>query len=832
MATPNTKRIKLEKNRPCFEHGRPKHKASENIFSFLESSRFSPTKPTRLTPTEKIVSERKESQLKTSLQNGRFVNGPKNTDRVFPYASSDKMIPVPLILVSPHQAVQIKPEIELGLSAPQGLNVEETSRSQHPKISGSFAFDYELLPKLVEVHSSEPTLSLVRVQSNHYSHQINSARERFKKKGQDQKFSLGLPADEGLMHVSNPIYEQKCSPNQGLTTDDNNANILANIRLAQPPSPMIDLVSPNFRPDNLNTPATPSNVGLKKRSRVAHITSLNQNGVNEIGVKCSSKPVPQYNNFLNLPTHVTTSSHREHSVLSETRPSWVDKIRANSSGISAKPVVMVKHIQDNLEPENLVNRQTSLHASPATSGTSSKLCLTLHLPERTETDTIKEPEPVGDILMPTKTRKAYATAVTNNEQEKMDFVADRYASYEEPDLPQANAITEKGEKSIPVVACQPVMSSGNFSTKRKSEDYKGQKICNDVNNNQMSSTVCKSNGHEEAAHRRLNPNDRCSGIKPGSAFHKSKTTQVEKLERELSLYPERAVTSSQVKQTPGRNGRSLDSPFNVNKPVSDSKYAYIMRNEHAVPQACSINDPSESALDKKSKPEFSGEKVLNSEMKLNTNFQNCVDEKSLLARQRSNAKKANATYEIVAINSPPGQEFQLNKATNNKRKGNVVPTTAKISTTSGKKPNAVKSEKHIRRLRSSLKNDVLPINKPTFQQFDLSEAVFKMKSTMQTKDIEKPSKFHKNHTYKDAVTVNSQPQHFESIRSNGLKDKVKKRPSTVEGVKENTKSKRSAELTRKIHIIREKMEKETSELKKIYLTRLEAFLEKKLAQTN
>lgn len=190
-------------------------------------------------------------------------------------------------------------------------------------------------------------------------------------------------------------------------------------------------------------------------------------------------------------------------------------------------------------------------------------------------------------------------------------------------------------------------------------------------------------------------------------------------------------------------------------------------------------------------------------------------------------------HEIAAINSHLGQELQLNKATNNKRKGNVVPTTAKLSTTSGKKPNAVESEKHIKRLRSSLKNDVLPINKPTFQQFDLSEAVFKMKSTMQTKDIEKPSKFHKNHTYKDAVTVNSQPQqHFESIRSNGLKNKVKKRPSTVEGVKENTKSKRSAELTRKIHIIRDKMKQETSELKKIYLTRLEAFLEKKLAQTN
>ena len=54
----------------------------------------------------------------------------------------------------------------------------------------------------------------------------------------------------------------------------------------------------------------------------------------------------------------------------------------------------------------------------------------------------------------------------------------------------------------------------------------------------------------------------------------------------------------------------------------------------------------------------------------------------------------------------------------------------------------------------------------------------------------------------------------------------------MEVVKENTKSKRSAELTRKIHIIREKMEQETSKLKKIYLTRLEAFLEKKLAQTN
>ena len=256
-----------------------------------------------------------------------------------------------------------------------------------------------------------------------------------------------------------------------------------------------------------------------------------------------------------------------------------------------------------------------------------------------------------------------------------------------------------------------------------------------------------------------------------------------------------------------------------------------MRNEHAVPQACSINDSSESALDEKSKPEFSSEKALNSKMKLNTNFQN-VDEKSPLARQRSNAKKANATYEIVAINSHLGQEFQLKKATNNKCKGNVVPTTPKIFTTSGKESNAVKSEQHIKRLRSSVKVDVLP-NKPTFQQFDLSEAIFKMKSTMQTKEIEKPSKFHKNHTYKDAVIVNSQPQqHFESIRSNGLKNKVKKRPSIVKDVKENTKSKRSAELTRKIHIIREKMEQEISGLKKIYLTRLEAFLEKKLAQTN
>ena len=700
MATLNTKSIKLEKNRPCFEHGREQHKASENIFSFLESLRFSPTKPTRLTLNDKIASERKESQLKTS-QNGRFVNGPKNAERVSPCAYRDKMIPVPLILVSPHQAVQIKPEIESGLSASQGLSVEENSLSQHSKENGSFAFDYELLPKLVEVHSSEPTLSLVRVQSNHYSHQINSVLEPLKKKGQDQKFSLGLPADEGLIHVSNPIYEQKCSPNQGLTTDDNNADTMANIRLAQPPSPKLNLVSSNFRPD------------------------------------------------------------------------------------------------------------------------------------RTERDTVKEPETVRDISMPRKIRKAYATAVTNNEQEKMDFVADRYTSYEEPDLPQANAITEEGEKLIRVVACQPVMSSGNFSTERKSEDYKGQKICNDVNNNEVSSTVCRGNGHEEAAHCRLNPKYRSSGIKPGSTFHRSKTTQVEKLERELSFYQERAVTSSQVKQTLGRNGRFLDSPFNLNNPVSHSKYAYIMRNEHAVPQACSINDPSESTLDEKSKPEFSSEKALSSKMKLNTNFENCVEEKSPLARQRSNAKKANATYEMVAINSHLGQELQLNKATNNKRKGNVVPTTAEISTTSGKKPNAVKSEKHIKRLRSSLKNDVLPINKPTFQQFDLSEAVFKMKSTMQTKDIEKPSKFHKNHTYKDAVTVNSQPQqHFESIRSNGLKNKVKKRPSTVEGVKENTKSKRSAELTRKIHIIREKMEQETSKLKKIYLTRLEAFLEKKLAQTN
>ena len=629
------------------------------------------------------------------------MNGPKNAGRVSPCASSDNMIPVPLIFVSPHQAVQIKPEIESGLSAPQGLSVEENSLSQHSKENGSFAFDYELLPKLVEVHSSEPTLSLVRVQSNHYSHQINSVLEPLKKKGQDQKFSLGLPADEGLIHVSNPIYEQKCSPKQGLTTDDNNANTMANIRLAQPPSPKLNLVSSNFRP------------------------------------------------------------------------------------------------------------------------------------ERTERDTVKEPEPVRDISMPTKIRKAYATAVTNNEQEKMDFVADRYASYEERDLPQANAITEEGEKLVRVVACQPVKSSGNCSTKRKSDDYKGQKICNDVNNNEVSNTVCRGNGHEEAAHRRLNPKYRSSGIRPGSTFHRCKTTQVEKLERELSFYQERAVSSSQVKQTLGRNGRFLDSPFNLNNPVSHSKYAYIMRNEHAVPQACSINDPSESTLDEKSNPEFSSEKALSSKMKLNTNFENCVEEKSPLARQRSNTKKANATYEIVAINSHLGQELQLNKATNNKRKGNVVPTTAKISTTSGKKPNVVKSEKHIKRLRSSLKNDVLPINKPTFKQFDLSEAVFKMKSTMQTKDIEKPSKLSKNHTYKDVVTVNSQPQqHFESIRSNGLKNKVKKRPSTVEVVKENTKSKRSAELTRKIHITREKMEQETSELKKIYLTRLEAFLEKKLAQTN
>lgn len=700
MATPNTKRIKLEKNRPCFEHGREQHKASENIFSFLESSRFSPTKPTRLTPNDKIVSERKESQLKTSLQNGRFVKGPKNAERVSPCASSDKMIPVPLILVSPHQAVQIKPEIESGLSAPQGLNVEETSRSQHPKISGSFAFDYELLPKLVEVHSSEPTLSLVRVQSNHYSHQINSVLEPLKKKGQDQKFSLGLPADEGLIHVSNPIYEQKCSPNQGLTTDDNNANTMANIRLAQPPSPKLNLVSSNFRP------------------------------------------------------------------------------------------------------------------------------------ELTERDTVKEPEPVGDILMTTKIRKAHATAVTNNEQEKMDFVADRYASHEEPNLPQANAITEEREKLISVVACQPVMSSGNFSTKRKSEDYKGQEICNDINNNEVSSTVCRGNGHEEAAHRRLNPKYRSSERKPGSTFHRSKTTQVKKLERELSLYPERAVKSSQVKQTLGRNGRFLDSPFNLNKPVSDSNYAYIMRNEHAVPQACSINDPSESTLNEKSKPEFSSEKALSSKMKLNTNFENCVDEKSPLARQKSNAKKANGTFEIAGVNSHIGKELQLNRATNNKHKGNVVPTTAKIPTTSGKESNAVKSEKHIKRLRSSLKLDALS-NKPTFRQFDLSEAVFKMKSTKPTKEIEKPSKFYKNDTYKHAVTVNSQPQqHFESIRSNGLKNKVKTRPSMVEGAKENRKSKRRAELTRNINIIREKMEQETSELKKIYLTRLEAFLENKLAQTN
>ena len=510
MATPNTKSIKLEKNRPCCEHGREQHKASENIFSFLESSRFSPTKPTRLTPNDKIASERRESQLKTS-QNGRFVNGRKNAERVSPCAYSDKMIPVPLILVSPHQAVQIKPEIESGLSAPQGLSVEENSLSQHSKENGSFAFDYELLPKLVEVHSSEPTLSLVRVQSNHYSHQINSVLEPLKKKGQDQKFSLGLPADEDLIHVSNPIYEQKCSPNQGLTTDDNNADTMANIRLAQPPSPKLNLVSSNFRS------------------------------------------------------------------------------------------------------------------------------------ERTERDTVKEPEPVGDISMPTKIRKAYATAVTNNEQEKMDFVADRYASYEERDLPQANAITEEGEKLIRVVACQPVMSSGNFYTKRKSEDCKGQKICNDVNNNEVSSTVCRGNGHEEAAHRRLNPKYRSSGIKPGSTFHRSKTTQVEKLERELSFYQERAVTSSQVKQTLGRNGRFLDSPFNLNNPLSHNKYAYIMRNEQAVPQACSINDPPESTLDEKSNPEFSSEKALSSKMKLNTNFENCVEEKSPLARQRSNAKKADTT---------------------------------------------------------------------------------------------------------------------------------------------------------------------------------------------
>lgn len=112
------------------------------------------------------------------------------------------------------------------------------------------------------------------------------------------------------------------------------------------------------------------------------------------------------------------------------------------------------------------------------------------------------------------------------------------------------------------------MSSSNFSTKRKSEDYKRQTICNYANNNEVSSTVCKGNGHEEAAHHRPNSNYRTSsGIKPGSAFHRSKTTQVEKMERELSLHPERAVTSSQVKQTPGRNGRFLDSPFNLNKPV-------------------------------------------------------------------------------------------------------------------------------------------------------------------------------------------------------------------------------------------------------------------------
>ena len=94
MATLNTKSIKLEKNRPCFEHRREQHKASENIFSFLESSRFSPTKPTRLTLNDKIASERKESQLKTS-QNGRFVNGPKNAERVSPCAYRDRLIPVP-----------------------------------------------------------------------------------------------------------------------------------------------------------------------------------------------------------------------------------------------------------------------------------------------------------------------------------------------------------------------------------------------------------------------------------------------------------------------------------------------------------------------------------------------------------------------------------------------------------------------------------------------------------------------------------------------------------------------------------------------------------------
>ena len=80
MATPNTKSIKLEKNRPCFEHGREQHKASENIFSFLESSTFSPTKPTQLTPNDKIASERKESQLKTSVVRGSPI-GPDQSQR-------------------------------------------------------------------------------------------------------------------------------------------------------------------------------------------------------------------------------------------------------------------------------------------------------------------------------------------------------------------------------------------------------------------------------------------------------------------------------------------------------------------------------------------------------------------------------------------------------------------------------------------------------------------------------------------------------------------------------------------------------------------------------
>ena len=64
MATLNTKSIKLEKNRPRFEHGGEQHKASENIFSFLESLRFSPTKPTRLTLNDKLLLNAKNHNLR------------------------------------------------------------------------------------------------------------------------------------------------------------------------------------------------------------------------------------------------------------------------------------------------------------------------------------------------------------------------------------------------------------------------------------------------------------------------------------------------------------------------------------------------------------------------------------------------------------------------------------------------------------------------------------------------------------------------------------------------------------------------------------------------